>query len=221
MPQVFYQVYIIHGSTNWHTVPLVNMLLPGKTETIYRTAFSALFQLLKDRDASFCPNVDFEKVVIIVLSELLPDIKVICCRFHSGQALYRNICRLGLSQNYQDSQSETGAWLRPFFALPYLDPSEVEDSFCFDMMPDVPEDPKCQEFAEYVFQTFVSPESVFPPKLWTQKPSQEIRTTNAAEAFHRHLNENFASKHPNIFTFTEAIKREQAMTTVKLKKKPG
>ncbi|GFS12922.1 autophagy-related protein 2 [Elysia marginata] len=47
--------------------------------------------------------------------------------------------------------------------------------------------------------------------------SQEIRTTNAAEAFHRHLNENFASKHPNIFTFTEVITREQAMTILKSK----
>ena len=159
-PKFFYQVYIIHGSTNGQTAPLVYMLLPGKTETIYRTAFSAFLQLVKDRDASFCPNflhVDFEKVVIKVISELLPDTKITCCRFHFGQALYRNICRLGLSQNYQDSQSETGAWLRPFFALPYLDPSEVEDSFCFDMMPDVPEDPKCQEFAEYIFHTCVSP----------------------------------------------------------------
>ena len=47
--------------------------------------------------------------------------------------------------------------------------------------------------------------------------TERIRTTNAAESFHSHLNANFNSKNPKIFLFTDVIKREQAFTVVKLK----
>jgi hypothetical protein len=36
---------------------------------------------------------------------------------------------LGLSQDYKDSESAIGKWLKQSFGLHFLDPTEVEDCF--------------------------------------------------------------------------------------------
>jgi hypothetical protein len=45
-----------------------------------------------------------------------------------GQVWYRKMQNLGLSQDYKDSDSEIGKWLKSF-GLHFLDPTEVEDCF--------------------------------------------------------------------------------------------
>ena len=65
---------------------------------------------------------------------------------------------------------------------------EVGDALAMDIMSDMPEDPKCERFANYMVDTYVDPDSRFPPELWAAEPSSlEIRTTNGAESYHAHL----------------------------------
>ena len=56
-------------------------------------------------------HADFELTMHTVLNDVFPVASLKCCRFHLGQAWYRKMQNLGLSQDYKDSDSEIGKWL--------------------------------------------------------------------------------------------------------------
>ena len=72
-------------------------------------------------------------------------LRVKCLRFHLGQACWRKIQTLSLSQEYKDSTNEMGKWLKHSFGLRFLCHSDVEDSFCEDVMSAMPEDHRCSK----------------------------------------------------------------------------
>ena len=78
---------------------------------------------------------------------------------------------LGLSQDYKDSSNEIGKWLKNSFELHFLCPSDVEDSFCEDVMSATLEDHHCSKYAGYIFVNYVTPHSKFPPEMWAEIPS--------------------------------------------------
>ena len=92
--------------------------------------------------------------------------------------------------------------------------NEIEDAFAEDIMDDAPSDAKCVEFADYVYNNYISSDCQFPPNVWACSSDGSVRTTNGAESFHSHLNEQFISPHPNIFVFVEILLRVQAGTYV-------
>jgi hypothetical protein len=50
------------------------------------------------------------------------------------------------------------------------------------------------KFAYLVVENYISPDSMFPPPMWSAQPSAEAkRTTNGAESFHAHFNEQINS----------------------------
>jgi hypothetical protein len=59
-------------------------------------------------------------------------------------------------------------------------------------------------FTDYILKNYVASNSKFPPNPWAQLPSLDSkRTTNAAESFHPHYNEQFSAAHPTIFCVPE------------------
>ncbi|KAJ4426932.1 hypothetical protein ANN_26731 [Periplaneta americana] len=76
------------------------------------------------------------------------------------------------------------------FGLKYLSPSTVGDAFAeFNSI--APNHNQLTRFLEYVLENYVSEDDKFSPKLWASVPTDEIRTTNGAESFHRHLKRQF------------------------------
>jgi hypothetical protein len=170
------------------------MLLPGKSEEIYHTCISALIKLCSEKNLQFQPSVvhiDFEKAVMIVISQFLPDSTITCCRFHLAQAWWRQIQKVGLGSEYKYPESEIGQWLKSMFGIAFLSPDEVEDSFVEDYMSVAPGDEKSTMFADYLTNTYMTHESLFPPSLWAEVPSDSKRTTNGPESFHAHFNGQF------------------------------
>jgi hypothetical protein len=57
----------------------------------------------------------------------------------------------------------------------------------------------------------------FPVDFWAQSP-QDINpsTTNGAESFHAHLNNDIATPHPNIYVFTETLMRCQTAAYINM-----
>jgi len=55
-------------------------------------------------------NFDFEIAAINAFRSTFPSVATYACRFHFGQALRRNIQRLGVTYDYE-SRSEVGRWL--------------------------------------------------------------------------------------------------------------
>jgi hypothetical protein len=85
-----------------------------------------------------------------------------------------------------------------------------EDYFVEDLMSDMPADPRCSLFADYILKNYVASNSKFPPNLWAQLSSLDSkRTTNATESFHAHYNVQFYAAHPTIFAFLDVITKIQ------------
>jgi hypothetical protein len=62
------------------------------------------------------------------------------------------------------------------------------------------------EFCDYLFETYISEESIFPPQIWYSKPRNLLTTINACESFHAVLKSNFYHPHPQISNFLEILK---------------
>ena len=82
-----------------------------------------------------------------------------CCRFHLGQSWWRKFQKLGLSKEYREKDCNKGKWLASFFGLPFLDASDIEDCFVEDLMSDMPADPRCSLFVDYIFKNYVASNS--------------------------------------------------------------
>ncbi|KAF6214894.1 hypothetical protein GE061_009639 [Apolygus lucorum] len=126
---------------------------------------------------------------------------------------FRKIQALGLAACYKDDENDVGRWLHWTFGLPYCQPDEVGEAFCSWIVekPEL-ESEKTQTFAEYIHNTYVAENSLFPPKLWACKTEEVTRTTNACESFHSSFNKDFNSPHPNIFEFqTEVYTKLQSV----------
>ena len=108
------------------------------------------------------------------------------------------------------------SWIKLFFGLQFLDPSEVEEAFS-ELIEIAPANENLLKFSDYVLENYIEPCSLFPSEIWAQAPSHEPRTNNGAEAFHRHLNENFYTSQPNIHICIDVLRKVQAETYLKLR----
>ena len=96
-PKFFKQLYTIHGFQNGQYVPLVFILLSGKSEAVYRHCMSSIVELCTDNGFNLKPDivhVDFEESMMV--RSIFPATDIKCCRFHLGQAWWRKIQKLGL-----------------------------------------------------------------------------------------------------------------------------
>ncbi|XP_068238357.1 uncharacterized protein [Palaemon carinicauda] len=219
-PKYFYQLYSIHGLCNGHYIPLVYVLLAGKSEEIYRTMWKCLHDICVSKNLQLQPSVlhvDFEFPILTILKETFPDAIIKCCRFHLGQAWWRKIQNLGLSKEYKDKNSDIGQWLKLSYGLHFIDPADIEDCFIEELMSCTPQKEKCTNYADYLVDNYVTPHSKFPPVLWAEVPSNDKRTNNAAESFHAHFNAQFYKAHPTIFIFMDVVKKLQATTYLKIR----
>ena len=126
------------------------------------------------------------------------------------QALWRNIQRFGLSEDYKAS-NETGHWLHLFNGLPFLPSNEVPDAFSFDIIPIAPNSSEAGRFADYFCDTYIDT-NCFPPSIWSRIPSAAHRTTNGAESFNRHFSNQFNSPHSSFYVFWDILVKQQAVT---------
>jgi len=64
-----------------------------------------------------------------------------------------------------------------FSGLIFLPPNEVEDAFV-ELISICPDKENGTIFSDYVLQTFVSSDSIFPPDVWAGEPSLNPRYDN-------------------------------------------
>ena len=219
-PKFFAQLYTVHGYNNGNYVPLLYMLLPGRSENVYRQAFEIIITKCSDSGLTFSPSVfhiDFESAVIKVVKQMFPNAQLQLCRFHLGQSWYRHIQEYHLAQDYK-SKTPIGKWLHLTFGLHFLPPAQVGSAFADIIMHEMPENHEnCTKYADYLTETYIDVDSTFPPHLWAEVPSVEKRTNNGPEAFHRHFNATIKTPHPNIGQFLDFILKLQTTTYIKIR----
>jgi hypothetical protein len=153
---------------------------------------------------------------INAIGKTWPNTTIIGCRFHLLQAWFRNLQKYSLVKDYENKQSEIGMWIRQTFALTYLDPQNVGDCFALYLFEEMPDDPRVRNYADYLTDTYISEDALFPPVIWAKNSACISRTTNTCEAFHRNFNDSMYQTHPNLFIFVEKLKEFQIDTYVKL-----
>lgn len=106
LPQILHSTVYHSRVQERHYLQLVYCLLPNKSEQCYLTMIDLLKGCISEQGLSFQPekiNLDFEIAAHSAFRASFPNATLLCCRFHLGQAWYRNIQKLGL-----DTDSEIG-----------------------------------------------------------------------------------------------------------------
>ena len=86
------------------------------------------------------------------------------CAFHFGQCWFQKLQNVGLSTAYTENKTEIRLFTNHVFGLLFLPPAEVSDCFVFDFMAIQPSDQNLDKFCNYLVDTYVSEDALFPPK---------------------------------------------------------
>ncbi|XP_060869531.1 uncharacterized protein LOC132944258 [Metopolophium dirhodum] len=116
---------------------------------------------------------NFEIAMHQAVFEIFPETEGFGCRFHLGQAWYRKIQNLGYAPQFNSANDDVGKCLVHIFGLPFLNPEEVAECFTEYFMADKPENAAITEFFDYLVDSYISNESIFPPKMWARQCSLE------------------------------------------------
>jgi len=90
--------------------------------------------------------------------------------------------------------------MKCFFGLSYLPSGEVFDGFC-DLMTTAPSttSSNISIFSDYILENNITSDSDFSPILWACEPTNNPKTTNGAESYHKQYNNQFYTAHPHIY----------------------
>lgn len=81
-------------------------------------------------------------------------------------------------------------------------------------MANLPDNPRCKTFADYIVDTYIAPEAKFPTTFWTSVLTENYkRTNNGPESYHAHCNATY----PSIYIFIDVMLKLQAVTDVKIR----
>ena len=126
-PNLFYQIYTVHGIQFNNVFPSIFALLPNKTETTYVNFYNAL----KTLNESLNPNsimVDFEKAAINAIQSVFTNTSVRGCFFHLSQSIWRRLQNVGFQKRYMED-SEFALQIRMMAALSFVPEEDVENAW--------------------------------------------------------------------------------------------
>ena len=126
-PELFFQLYTIHGHQRGNIFPCVFGLLPNKTEATYTRFFREVFGQINEPVVTDI-LVDFERGAINAIRNASQDIEEKGCFYHLCSNVWKRIQHLGLQQRYNDDQ-EFSLHLRMLCDLAFLPPDDVVQGF--------------------------------------------------------------------------------------------
>ncbi|CAF0979411.1 unnamed protein product [Didymodactylos carnosus] len=97
-PQLFHQMYTIHGIIKNKSVPLVYAFLSGKSQQLYEEMFNEIINNIT-KEPKFV-TIDFETAVANALKATFQNVTVFGCFFHYKQAAWRKIMQLRLTCSF-------------------------------------------------------------------------------------------------------------------------
>lgn len=189
-PSPYKQFVTIHGKVNGFVIPLVFVLMTGKTSFQYRRVFQHVKQqLLQFTNQPFNPSkvvCDFEKSLHIALQFEFPRSRLSGCHFHFGQSLWRRIQQVGLAASYNNDRRLKKA-IRKFMSMGFLPALLVRHNFALlrssgRIQRLVNTYPNLDQWLDYVDQTYVNRNALFSPATWNvYDRNSDTRTNNHVE----------------------------------------
>uniref|UniRef100_A0A1I8AAZ0 MULE domain-containing protein n=1 Tax=Steinernema glaseri TaxID=37863 RepID=A0A1I8AAZ0_9BILA len=126
-PEMFDQLWVLHGIVHNRVLPFVYCLLPNRTESTY----IRVLNLIKTAASQIMVELvitDFEKAEENAFRSTFPGVFIHGCFFHFSQSVWRSIQSLGLGIRYKDDV-EYNMHLRMFVALSFCDILDVPTRF--------------------------------------------------------------------------------------------
>lgn len=189
-PHPYKQFLTIHGKLNGFVVPMVFVLMTGKTSFQYRRVFAHVKQqVLLVTGQPLAPTkvvCDFEKSLHIAVQFEFPRAKLLGCHFHFGQSLWRRIQKLGLSENYKNDR-RLKKQIRKFMSIGFLPSLLVRQNFGLlrtsaRVQRLVITYPRLDNWLDYIDMIYVNRNALFPPTTWNvYDRSSYTRTNNHVE----------------------------------------
>ena len=218
-PDVFYQIYTIHGKIENSRLPLVYALLPDKKETTYDSLFACLP----------CPpaarvTIDFEIAVRNAVLKLNPDSNVRFCFFHLSQRVWTHVQSAGLKAEYSNNL-EVREHIRMLVSLAFLPIEDIDKGFkkLQETCPEI-----CQPIFNYFEDNYIGrltstgrQKPRFDPNMWSCRERVLLdkgRTNNAVEGWNGAFVKLVNCKHPSFPKLIEKFKDEQKNAEVLVEK---
>ncbi|KAK0425787.1 hypothetical protein QR680_009385 [Steinernema hermaphroditum] len=217
-PEMFMQLWVIHGLVHNRVLPFVYCFMPNKLEESY----DRILRTLINASPAISSNVrnvyiDFEKAEENAFRACIPRAHIHGCFFHFGQAIWRKLQNLQLASRYL-AETHYNHRISMFIALAFCDASDVRQRFDIlsnDFLSSYGDSQEHRSFLEYMETTWIGRTlriPLFPPEMRNCKDVTEQnlpRTNNSVESWHNAFEQALGSQHPNIFKVIEALKLEQ------------
>ena len=227
-PEIFFQLYAIHGQRDRRIFPCVFSFLPNKNENTYNRLFEQLFQLVNNLGNG--PNdvlVDFERERSTINAFQNRNIEVQGCFYHPFANIWKYTQYLGLSQRY-NQEEEFALYIRMLPALAFLPAGDVIEGF--EELVDtirVLYDDVGDDLLQYFKDTYIgryrrnAPRRppLFAINLWNMfsRTDDEIpRTNNTVEGWHRSFQGHASACHPVFWKFLSLLQKEENMIRISI-----
>ncbi|CAF2150458.1 unnamed protein product [Rotaria magnacalcarata] len=125
-PNLFEQMYSIHGSVRGKSLPLVYSLLPNKNKETYEELFRIIKQYVARKPKYI--TIDFEKAAENAFGVLYPECDIFGCFFHFKQCIWRHICELHLKDEFLQNDISRRT-MKNLAALAFVPPQHVIEEF--------------------------------------------------------------------------------------------
>ncbi|CAF1533811.1 unnamed protein product [Adineta ricciae] len=215
VPEIFYQLYIVHGVFRDHVIPLVYALLRRKTADTYKRLVHEIVNIAP-RWSPRTIMLDFEQSYIGAFKSAFPTVLLSGCYFHLRQSIHRKLQALGHQQQYE-TDADFAHNIHKIAALTFLDENAVVNGFEHLSMNLTSEFENILDYFEGTYigrlrsnRTRRNP--LFPIPFWnmhTRTTQSMMRTNNSAEAYHRRIGAVFQCAHPTLWIFLEKLISEE------------
>ena len=234
VPNLFFQLWTIHGVVAEQVFPLVYVLASNKTQETYTEVLNFLKDkaiALRHPNAELLPvscTTDMELAAVNAISAVFPRARIQLCFFHFAQAIYRKTQELGLTMEYNEEGSEVKKWIHSAISLAFTPPEDTEQTFQL-LRAELANigDQRMEEMANYIGQTYISGRPArgrrraVPPRysplhwsVYDRTLNRQNRTNYEVEGYHNRLNKIVNKHHPSMFTILDELWKEQRDTDV-------
>ena len=204
-PQLFFQLFTIHCNIYGSLVPMMDALLPNKTQESYGRLF-VLISHLKSKTVISDFEVAFTNDAEIQFS----NIKIQYCFFHMEQSVFRKIVEIGCKVRYVEDEIFRHH-CKLIMSLAFIPQEDVEKGYKSIEL--------SFENLDYFKETYIGrivrrkKTSYFAILKWNcfhRVLEQQNTTNNSVEAFNNvSSSQNANCRHPGLFPFIELLKKQQ------------
>ena len=202
----FTQLFSIHGFIRSgdciKQVPMVFVIMSGKSKKDYRKVFQAILDLLSDSKVNRLV-MDFEYAMGHTADKVFPEVSVRGCGFHWSQAVFRQP-KDGTKAAFIKDEG-THVFVKKLLALPYLPAEEILAAFT-KLTEQQPLSHELQSLVDFVRSNWIDT-TRFPPSKWLVY-NCAVRTNNDLEGYHHKLNSDAEKPNLPFYLQIDLLKKE-------------